>query len=129
VTDDPGIVTKISPRSVADTVTRFAGILGAKGVRVFDMIDQAAAAREVGQELRDTTLVIFGSPAAGTPVMVAAPLAALDLPLKVLIWDDAGQTKVTYVAPAKLAARYQLGPDLEKNLEAINPLTDALVAP
>jgi uncharacterized protein (DUF302 family) len=128
VTDDAGIVTKISPRSVADTVTRFAGILGAQGVRVFDVIDQAAAAREVGQELRDTTLVIF-SPAAGTPVMVAAPLAALDLPLKVLIWDDAGQTKVTYVAPAELAARYQLGPDLEKNLEAINPLTDALVAP
>ena len=129
MTDDAGIVTKISPRSVADTVTRFAGILGAKGVRVFDVIDQAAAAREVGQQLRDTTLVIFGSPAAGTPVMVAAPLAALDLPLKVLIWDDAGQTKVTYVAPAELAARYQLGPDLEKNLEAINPLTDALVAP
>ena len=129
MTDDAGMVTKISPRSVAATVTRFAGILGAKGVRVFDVIDQAAAAREVGQELRDTTLVIFGSPAAGTPVMVAAPLAALDLPLKVLIWDDAGQTKVTYVAPAELAARYQLGPDLEKNLEAINPLTDALVAP
>ena len=129
MTDDAGMVTKISPRSVAATVTRFAGILGAKGVRVFDVIDQAAAAREVGQQLRDTTLVIFGSPAAGTPVMVAAPLAALDLPLKVLIWDDAGQTKVTYVAPAELAARYQLGPDLEKNLEAINPLTDALVAP
>ncbi len=129
MTHDAGIVTKISPRSVADTVTRFAGILGARGVRVFDVIDQAAAAREVGQELRDTVLVIFGSPAAGTPVMVAAPLAALDLPLKVLIWDDAGQTKVTYVAPAELAARYQLGPDLEKNLEAINPLTDALVAP
>ncbi|HEV2243829.1 MAG TPA: DUF302 domain-containing protein [Streptosporangiaceae bacterium] len=126
---DAGILTKISPRSVADTVTRFTGILGAKRVRVFDVIDQAAAAREVGQELRDTTLVIFGSPAAGTPVMAAAPLAALDLPLKVLIWDDAGQTKVTYVAPAELAARYQLGPDLEKNLEAINPLTDALVAP
>jgi uncharacterized protein (DUF302 family) len=129
VTDDAGIVTKISPRSVADTVTRFAGILSAKGVRVFDMIDQAAAAREVGQELRDTTLVIFGSPAAGTPVMVAAPLAALDLPLKVLIWDDAGQTKVTYYAPDELAARYQLGADLAGNLAAINPLTDALVAP
>jgi uncharacterized protein (DUF302 family) len=129
VTDDAGIVTKISPRSVADAVTRFAGILGAKGLRVFDVIDQAAAAREVGQELRDTTLVIFGSPAAGTPVMAAAPLAALDLPLKVLIWDDAGQTKVTYYSPDELAARYQLGADLAGNLAAINPLTDALVAP
>jgi uncharacterized protein (DUF302 family) len=129
VTDESGIVTKISPRSVADTVTRFTGMLGAKGVKVFAVIDQTAAAREAGLELRDTSLVIFGSPAAGTPVMVAAPLAALDLPLKVLVWDDGGQTKVTYVAPAELAARYQLGPDLEKNLEAINPLTDALVAP
>jgi len=128
VTDDAGIVTKISPRSVADTVTRFTSILGAKGVRVFDVIDQAAAAREAGQELRDTTLVIFGSPAAGTPVMAAAPLAALDLPLKVLIWDDAGQTKVTYYSPDELAARYQLGADLAGNLAAINPLTDALIA-
>jgi len=126
---DAGIVTKISPRSVADTVTRFTGILAAKGVRVFDVIDQAAAAREVGQELRDTMLVIFGSPAAGTPVMAAAPLAALDLPLKVLIWDDAGQTKVTYYSPDELAARYQLGADLAGNLAAINPLTDALIAP
>jgi uncharacterized protein (DUF302 family) len=126
---DAGIVTKISPRSVADTVTRFTGILGAKGVRVFDVIDQAAAAREVGQELRDTTLVIFGSPAAGTPVMAAAPLAALDLPLKVLVWDDAGQTKVTYYSPDELAARYQLGADLAGNLAAINPLTDALTGP
>jgi len=126
---DAGIVTKISPRSVADTVTRFTGILAAKGVRVFDVIDQAAAAREVGQELRDTMLVIFGSPAAGTPVMAAAPLAALDLPLKVLIWDDAGQTKVTYYSPDELAARYRLGADLAGNLAAINPLTDALIAP
>jgi uncharacterized protein (DUF302 family) len=129
VTDGSGIVTKISPRPVADTVTRFTGILRAKGVKVFAVIDQTAAAREAGLELRDTTLVIFGSPAAGTPVMVAAPLIALDLPLKALIWDDAGQTKVTYVSPAELADRYQLGPDLEKNLEAINPLTDALIAP
>jgi uncharacterized protein (DUF302 family) len=129
VTDESGIITKISPRSVADTVTRFTDILGAKGVKVFAVIDQTAAARAAGLELRDTSLVIFGSPAAGTPVMAAAPLAALDLPLKVLVWDDGGQTKVTYVSPAELAARYQLGPDLEKNLEAINPLTDALIAP
>jgi uncharacterized protein (DUF302 family) len=129
VTGDAGIVTKISPRSVPDTVSRFTDMLGVKGVRLFAVIDQAAAAREAGLELRDTTLVIFGSPAAGTPVMDAVPLAALDLPLKVLVWDDAGQTKVTYYGPAELAARYQLGADLERNLAAINPLTDALVAP
>jgi Domain of unknown function DUF302 len=88
------ITTKISPRSVADTVSRLTGIL-----------------------------------AAGTPVMVAAPSAALDLPLKVLIWADDGQTKVSYYGPKALAARYDLGADLAANLAAIDPLTDALIAP
>ena len=69
-------------------------------------------------------MVVFGNPPAGTPVMVAAPLAALDLPLKVLIWDDAGQTKVSYYGPAALAARYGLSP----HLAAIDPITDALIA-
>jgi len=128
-TNEPGVVTKLSSRSVADTTTRLTGILGAKGVRLFTVIDQAAEARQVGLQLRDTTLVIFGSPAAGTPVMAASPMAALDLPLKVLIWDDRGQTKVSYYAPAEIAARHGLGPDLEKNLAAIDTLTDALVAP
>jgi uncharacterized protein (DUF302 family) len=79
--------------------------------------------------LRETTLVVFGNPAAGTPVMADVPLAALDLPLKVLIWDDAGQTKVTYYGPAALAARYDLNTDLMAKLAVIDPLTDALVAP
>jgi uncharacterized protein (DUF302 family) len=127
--DEPGVVTKLSPRSVGDTVARMTGILAAKGVKLFDTIDQRAAAREVGLDLRETVLVIFGSPVAGTPVMIAAPLAALDLPLKVLIWDDEGQTKVTYYAPATLAAQHHLDPDLTTNLAAIDPLTDALVAP
>jgi uncharacterized protein (DUF302 family) len=128
-TNEPGVVTKLSSRSVADTTTRLVDILAAKGVKLFTVIDQSAEARQAGLELRDTTLVIFGSPAAGTPVMAASPMSALDLPLKVLVWDDGGQTKVSYYAPAELAARYGLGPDLEKNLAAIDALTDALVAP
>jgi uncharacterized protein (DUF302 family) len=127
--DEAGIVTKLSPKSVAETVTRLTGILASKGMRVFAVIDQAAEARAVGLELRETTLVIFGSPAGGTPVMAAAPLAAMDLPLKVLIWDDAGQTKVSYVAPATLASRYDLSADLAARLAGVDPLTDALVAP
>ena len=123
------VTTKISPRSVSETVSRLTGILGAKGLKVFGVIDQSAAASEVGMKLRATTLVLFGNPAAGTPVMVAAPLSALDLPLKVLIWDDAGQTKVTYYGPAALAARYDLNADLTAKLAAIDPLTDALIAP
>ena len=125
---EPGVVTKVSPRSVADTVSRLTELCAAKGLKVFGVIDQRAAASDVGLELRETTLVLFGSPAAGTPVMVAAPLSALDLPLKVLIWSDNGQTKVSYYAPAALAARWNLGPDLAGNLAAINGLTDALLA-
>jgi uncharacterized protein (DUF302 family) len=127
--NEPGVVTKLSPWPVAETVTRLTGILSAKGVKLFAVIDQSAEARQVGLQLRDTTLVIFGNPAAGTPVMAASPLAALDLPLKVLVWDDTGQTKVSYYAPAGLAARHRLGPDLEKNLAAIDALTDALTGP
>jgi uncharacterized protein (DUF302 family) len=127
--DEPGVVTKLSPRPVADTAARLVDMLGAKGVKLFAVIDQSAEARQAGLRLRDTTLVIFGSPAAGTPVMAASPLAALDLPLQVLVWDDAGQTKVSYYAPAELAARHRLGPDLAGHLAAIDALTDALIAP
>ena len=125
---DPGIVTKISPWPVAETVTRLKDLLGRNGVKVFDVIDQSAEARRAGLSLRDTTLVIFGNPSAGTPVMAETPLAALDLPLKLLIWDDDGRTKVSYWAPATLAARHRLNPALAKNLAGIDPLTDALVA-
>ena len=126
---EPGVVTKVSPRSVADTVSRLTDLLGSKGLKVFAVIDQTAAARDVGLDLRPTTLVLFGSPAAGTPVMVAAPLSALDLPLKVLIWDEHGQTNVTYYAPDALAARHHLSPELAARLAGIDPLTDALIAP
>jgi uncharacterized protein (DUF302 family) len=126
---DPGIVTKASPRPVADTVARLLELLGSKGLKVFVVIDQQAEAHLVGLDLRETTLVVFGNPAAGTGVMAAAPLAALDLPLKVLVWAGSdGGTRVGYTAPAALASRYGLSPELEASLEAIHGLTDALVA-
>ena len=90
---------------------------------------QSAEARDAGLELRPTTLVVFGNPAAGTAVMEAAPLAAMDLPLKVLVWVDRGQTRISYVSPGTLADRYDLDADLARNLAGIDPLTDALVAP
>jgi uncharacterized protein (DUF302 family) len=123
-----GVITKESPRTVAETAARFTGIAKAKGLRVFAVIDQAAEARQVGLALRDTVLVVFGNPAAGTPVMAAAPLSALDLPLKFVVWDDGGQTRVSYVSPETVAARYGLDAALAANLAAIGPLTDALVA-
>jgi len=122
------VVTKLSPLTVADTTSKLTDMITAKGMKLFAVIDQAAEARQVGLSLRETVLVIFGSPAAGTPVMAASPLAALDLPLKVLVWSDQGQTKVSYYAPAALAARHHLGPELAGNLAGINGLTDALVA-
>jgi uncharacterized protein (DUF302 family) len=124
---ESSVVTKVSPRSVSETVTRFTDLLSAKGVRLFAVIDQAAEARQVGLELRDTTLVLFGNPKAGTPVMVASPLAALDLPLKVVIWADERRTNVSYPATSTLAVRHHLSPELAANLAAIEGLTDALI--
>jgi uncharacterized protein (DUF302 family) len=122
------VTTKVSPRPVAATVARLTGILSAKGMKVFAVIDQSEEARGAGLKLRDTTLVIFGNPAAGTPVMDAAPLSALDLPLKVLIWADGSRTNVSYYSTAAIAARYGLSDELASKLAGIDPLTDALVA-
>jgi uncharacterized protein (DUF302 family) len=100
VAAETDVVTKLSRESVAATVAELTDMITAKGMRLFAVIDQAAEARQAGLTLRETVLVIFGSPQAGTPVMAASPLAALDLPLKVLIWADEGQTEVSYYAPA-----------------------------
>jgi len=125
---DGAIVTKLSPKSVADTVARLSALVAEKGMKLFALIDHSGEAEAVGLPLRETKVVIFGSPQAGTPVMAAAPLAALDMPLKVLVWADGEQTKVCYTAPAELAARYGLSEELAGRLAGIDPLTDALVA-
>ena len=114
------VVTQLSRQSVAGTVAKLTGMISAKGMRLFAVIDQAAEARQAGLALRETTLVIFGSPEAGTP-MAASPLAALDLPLKVLVWADGDQTKVSYYAPAALAASHHLTADLAANLRHQRP--------
>ncbi|HEX4082397.1 MAG TPA: DUF302 domain-containing protein [Acidimicrobiales bacterium] len=121
------ITTKSTDRSVESTVTRLVELVETRGMKVFAVIDQAEEARRAGLHLRPTTLVVFGSPVAGTPVMDAVPVAALDLPLKVLVWADGDQTQVSYVSPTALGARYGLSPDLAANLAGIDPLTDALV--
>ena len=126
--NEEGIITKLSPRTVPETVAHLTDILTARGIKVFAVIDQAAEAQEAGLDLRETVLVIFGSPAAGTPVMAAVPMAALDLPMKILIWDDAGQTRVSYYPAATLAARFGLDSDLAAKLAAVDPITDALIS-
>ena len=127
--EEMDVVTKLSARSVNETVSRLTNMVTAKGMKLFAVIDQSEEARQVGLQLRDTTLVIFGSPVKGTPVMVASPLAALDLPLKVLVWADGEQTKVSYLAPEALAVRHHLSSGLSANLAGIDALTDAVVAP
>jgi uncharacterized protein (DUF302 family) len=123
-----GIVTKASPSSVTATVARLVALVESKGMNVFAVIDHSGEAERVGMALRETTVVIFGSPKAGTPVMQAVALAALDLPLRVLIWDDDGHTRVSYTAPGALAARYAIPTALATNLAGIDALTDALVS-
>lgn len=121
------LVTKLSPWSVEDTVTRLSAVVAARGMKLFAVIDHSGEAEKAGLELRDTKLVIFGSPLAGTPVMVDAPLAALDLPLKVLVWTDRHQTKLTYTAPEELASRYGLSDELAAHLSGIEPVIDAVI--
>jgi uncharacterized protein (DUF302 family) len=122
-----GFVTKVSPYSVEETVSRLTALVSARGMKVFLVVDHSGEAKNVGLELRDTKLVVFGSPQAGTPVMATAPLAALDLPLKVLVWADGNQTKVSYTAPETLAGRYGLTEALGARLAGINAVTDAVI--
>jgi len=124
-----GIITKDSPHSFEATVSKLTELAMDRGMKIFAVIDQSAEARNVGLDLRPTTLVLFGNPAAGTPIMEAAPLAALELPLKVLVWADGDRTHLSYVAPRTLADRYSLEDDLVANLAGIELLTDALVSP
>lgn len=122
VTDE--VITKVAAGTVAEVSARFRALLESKDIKIFAVIDQADAARAAGLTLRDTVLVMFGNPAAGTPLMDAAPLAALDLPLKLLIWDDAGTTRLAYYSPESLTNRHALGATTPLN--AIHQLTDAL---
>ena len=121
------VINKASHATVAETVARLIAEVEACGMKLFTTIDHSGEARASGLELRETKLVVFGNPRTGTPIMQAAPLAGLDLPLKVLVRADPGRTCVSYTAPAELAARYQLSDELAAGLAGIDALTDAAV--
>jgi uncharacterized protein (DUF302 family) len=123
----PGLITKLSPWSVEDSLSRLSAIVAAKGLKLFAIIDHSGEAKASHLKLRETKLVIFGSPQAGTPIMDAEPLAALDLPLKVVVWADGHQTKLSYTAPTELAARYRLSDELTSRLATIDELTNAVI--
>lgn len=124
---DEAVVTKRSPWSMADTLARLSAVVAARGMEMFAVIDHSGKARDAGLDLRDTKLVIFGSPSATTPVIEAAPLAALDLPLRVVVWEDGYQTLVSYPAPAAVARRYGLEGDLADVLASIDALISAVI--
>jgi uncharacterized protein (DUF302 family) len=118
-----GIVTKLSHHSVDETLAKLIGILQSKGVAVFATIDHSGEAAKVGMTMPPTKLVIFGSPKAGTPLMQAAPTTAIDLPLKILIWQDSeGKVWASYNDPAYLQQRHGFAPDLLKNITIIEAL-------
>lgn len=100
------MVTKRSRYPYAETVERLSSAVADAGNTIFATIDQAAAARAAGASLRPTTLIVFGNPKGGTPLMDAFPLVGLELPLKLLVWEQDGATSVAYVAMAEIAARY-----------------------
>ena len=118
-----GLVNLPSNHSVDETVEKMKGILQAKGIALFTLIDHSGEAERAGVKMRPTKLLIFGSPKAGTPIMLAAPSSAIDLPLKILIWEDAeGKVWVTYNSPAYLQQRHNVPPDLLPNVSVIEAL-------
>ena len=118
-----GIVVLPSNHSVDETVEKLKGILQAKGVTLFALVDHSGEADKAGLKMLNTKLLIFGSPKAGTPVMQAAPSAAIDLPLKILVAEDAqGKVWISYNSPAYLQQRHNFPPDLLPNLAAVEAL-------
>jgi uncharacterized protein (DUF302 family) len=120
-----GIVTQPSKYTVPETLDRLEAILRAKGVQVFARVDHSGEASKAGLSMPPTQLLIFGSPKAGTPVMLTAPLAAIDLPLKALAWQDTdGKNWLSYNDPQYLKDRFGLSEDVVKGLAAPAPLIE-----
>lgn len=115
-----GIIDIPSNHSVDQTVEKLKGILQANGVTLFALIDHSGEAQKVGMKMRPTKLLIFGNPKGGTPVMLAAPRSAIDLPLKILIWEDAqGKVWLTYNSTVYLQERHNLSSELLHNIGVV----------
>jgi uncharacterized protein (DUF302 family) len=118
-----GIVEIAAQHSVDETVEKLKNILAAKGVALFALVDHSGEAEKVGMKMRPTKLLIFGSPKAGTPLMLAAPSIAIDLPLKILVWEDAqGKAWISYNASEYLRERHNLPSELLQNIAVIETL-------
>lgn len=125
--DVNGLITESSNHSVDETTRRLEAALQAKGIALFALIDHSREAEKVGIPMRPTKLLIFGNPRAGTPAMIAAPTAAIDLPLKILIWEDSdGKAWLSYNDPAYLASRHGIPAELLQNIAAARSLATAV---
>ena len=123
---EEGIVKIPSHHSVDETVDKLKTILKSKGVTLFAVVDHSGEAEKVGMKMPPTKLLIFGSPKAGTPLMLAAPSAAIDLPLKILVAGDAqGEVWISYNSPEYLKERHGLPPDLLPNIAVVQALAAA----
>jgi len=112
-----GFVSQPSQHTVDETVARLKSILAAKGITLFALVDHSGEAKKVGLEMPPTKLLLFGNPAGGTPVMLAAPTIAIDLPLKILVWQDsAGAVWLSWNSPEYLQQRHGVPADLVKNI-------------
>jgi uncharacterized protein (DUF302 family) len=117
---DNGMIHISSPYAVQETLRRLESILRAKNLTIFALIDHSGEAAKVGLTMRPTQLIIFGSPKSGTPMMVASPTLAIDLPLKALVWQDADQKVwVSYNDPVYLQRRHNISDELLKNISSI----------
>jgi uncharacterized protein (DUF302 family) len=123
-----GVVTVPSAYPFDETTDRIKAALSARGLTLFTQVDHSGEAAQVGLALQPTKLLIFGSPRAGTPLMVAVPLLALDLPLKALVWQDGERTFVSYNSTAYLAERYHLPDALLPNIAGIDALITSALA-
>jgi uncharacterized protein (DUF302 family) len=126
---DNGIINKSSSHPVDQTVEKLKNILQTKGVMLFALVDHSGEAEKAGMKMRPTKLLIFGNPKGGTPVMLAAPTSAIDLPLKILVWeDDLGKVWLSYNSPAYLQGRHGIPPDLVKNIGVTEALAEQAAA-
>ena len=124
-----GVVTIPTQHSVDEAVRRLEQMLADKGIQLFALVDHSGEAEKVGLQMPPTKLAIFGSPKAGTPLMLATPSIAIDLPLKLLIWEDkSGSVWISYNAPAYLMARHGLPQDLLANIAVIEKLAAAVAS-
>jgi uncharacterized protein (DUF302 family) len=123
---DRGIADVPSHHSVDETVERLQNTLRERGLTLFALVDHSGEAEKVGLHMPPTKLVIFGSPKGGTPLMIAAPSAAIDLPLKILVWQDGdGKTWVSYNTPQYLQQRHGFPAELVQNIAAVAALATA----